>query len=827
MQSKAGVRRHGIEPPKRPHIKHTMKKFSKIFAITVLVVLLLVLIPIGILATIDLNHYKATIASAVEKQTGRQLRIEGAIDKSFFPWLGVRVGELQLSNAPGFGETPFAQLQNAEVRIKLLPLLEKKLVIDKIVLHGLTLDLARNAKGVNNWDDLLSHEQATPQASVPQAPAGAPASPVPTQLAALSIGGIDIRDAALVWDDRQTQARYELSRLNVQTGAFQSGRPVNAEVGFQFKAALPKPQQSKAQGKISWSGSVDAQWDKQRYSVKGMRFTADVSGDALPVPKVAVSLAAQVDSDLQQQTASITQLRLAILGSELSGDMHLQQILAQPQADTQLQWQVTDADTLVKSLQPLLPPTVNAALLKNASLQTTAKLSLASQTLAVSPLTLHFGPMVLHASLDADHIMDNAAYRGTLAVEAFNPKPLLKDVMGSLPPMVDDKALTQLALDLQYRGTLNELSLKPLAINLDQSKIEGSASVKQFADPSLEFALNADALDLDRYMPPAAKKEDAGKPATSAKPVAPPEDAEIALPTDMLRHLKLKGELNVGQLKALNLKLAKVKAVVVAKDGVVRAEPVQAQLYKGSVTSSAVVDVRQARPQFTLTEKLRGVDFGPLLKDFMGDDYLSGVGTIEANITTAGNRMSELKQRLNGDARFDLGTGVVKYLDLADILAADYAKYLRQAAPPKDEGKTTAFRVLKGSATITNGLVKNKDLYLQSARFQVNGTGDIDLGKETIAYTANTEIINPTNQMIKNGLDKLVGVPIPVYVRGTFSQPSYSVDWEGALRKVAKQQVQQKLEHEKQKLKEKTEQKKQEELKKLEDKLKQKLKKLF
>ena len=69
-----------------------MKKFTKILAIIVVVLLLLLLIPVGILATVDLNNYKSTLASVVEKQTGRQLLIQGAIDKSFFPWLGVRVG---------------------------------------------------------------------------------------------------------------------------------------------------------------------------------------------------------------------------------------------------------------------------------------------------------------------------------------------------------------------------------------------------------------------------------------------------------------------------------------------------------------------------------------------------------------------------------------------------------------------------------------------------------------------------------------------------------------------------------------------------------------
>jgi septin family protein len=121
----------------------------------------------------------------------------------------------------------------------------------------------------------------------------------------------------------------------------------------------------------------------------------------------------------------------------------------------------------------------------------------------------------------------------------------------------------------------------------------------------------------------------------------------------------------------------------------------------------------------------------------------------------------------------------------------------------------------------------------------------VDLAKETIGYTANTQIHNPTDKMTQYGLDKLVGIPIPVYFRGTFAEPEYSVDWEGTLRKVAKQRIRQeqdklreeakqKLKEQEQKLKDKADQEKEEELRKLEEKLKveqqklkEKLKKLF
>lgn len=834
-------------------------KLFKIIALIVGILLLLALIPIAVLVSIDLNNYKDLLAQTVEKQTGRQLHIQGPIDKSFFPWLGAHIGALQLSNAAGFEDAPFAQLQEVQVKIKLLPLFKKEIVIDKVVVYGLKLRLARNAQGVNNWDDLITPRQTpAPQEPVRTQPVAPPpdsaksATPIGQQLAALHIGGIDIRDAAVVWDDRQASARYELSALNVQTGEVQWGQAFHTEVSFGFDASQPQAQGS-LQGKVKWSARIDAQPQTQQYRLQDIDLQADVGGTVLPIPRLVLALKANVDGNFEAQTVSVSKVTLGLLGAELSGNGQVRHILAKPEVDARLQWRVKDAKAMAGGLQPLLPPTINAALFKDAAGQLDIQLSMGEQTARLNSVTVKLGEMSLQAALQADHIVDNPGYRGSLAIEAFNPRPLLQDLVGELPKMADDKALTQVALKTEFEGSVNAVSLKPLTVEVDSTKITGSAAVTEFTNPGFEFALNVDAIDVDRYLPPPAQaaaqpQKAAAPPAPSAKtPASAPttEDEEIPLPVDLLRTLNVAGELSVGQLKAKQVKLAQLNIVVHAAHGVLSADPVQTQLYQGSSTSHVTLDVRRDTPNYTFAEELKSVEFGPLVKDFMSDDYVSGIANVQTNITTHGSRVSELKQHLNGSVAFDFANGVVKYLDLADIVIADYAKYLRKAVPKDDPGKTTAFRILKGTANISDGVVHNNDMYLQSARFEVFGEGTVDLAKETIGYTANTQIHNPTDKMTQYGLDKLVGIPIPVYFRGTFAEPEYSVDWEGTLRKVAKQRIRQeqdklreeakqKLKEQEQKLKDKADQEKEEELRKLEEKLKveqqklkEKLKKLF
>ncbi len=103
--------------------------------------LLIVATAIIVPLVVDPNDFKDEIAQVVESKTGRGLAIEGDLGLSVFPWLGLEIGPTSLSNAPGFSEAPFAQMDAVEVRVKLMPLLRKELEMDTVLLKGLRLSL--------------------------------------------------------------------------------------------------------------------------------------------------------------------------------------------------------------------------------------------------------------------------------------------------------------------------------------------------------------------------------------------------------------------------------------------------------------------------------------------------------------------------------------------------------------------------------------------------------------------------------------------------------------------------------------------------------------
>ncbi len=214
-----------------------MNKTLKILAILIggLLVLFIVL-AVTLTLLFDPNDYKRNIIEAVKDKTGRELRIEGKLGWSFFPWIGIETGRLELGNAPGFGPEPFARLDGAGAKVELLPLLSLRVSVDTVFLDGLKLNLAKNAAGRTNWDDLLAPAGKEKPA---EKPAAKPEAGKEFDIRGISVNKIDIRKADVTWKDQASNAQYAVRNLDLQTGKIVVGEPVDVQLAFDLESGKP------------------------------------------------------------------------------------------------------------------------------------------------------------------------------------------------------------------------------------------------------------------------------------------------------------------------------------------------------------------------------------------------------------------------------------------------------------------------------------------------------------------------------------------------------------------------------------------------------------
>ena len=661
--------------------------------------LLIVAAAIILPLVVDPNDFKDEISQAVESKTGRVLAIEGDIGLSVFPWLGLEIGPTSLSNAPGFSASPFAGMDEVQVRIKLLPLLRKELEMDTVVLKGLKVSLETDAQGKTNWEDLAG--------------AGAPAEPAPAEeeqpsagemtLAGLAIGGVEITDAGVIWDDQQAAARYEISGLNLTTGAIAPGQAVPVELKLVVDSAQPK-----LSGPLAFAATIALSDDSQTVTLTDALLETDLAGDTLP--------GGQLKSELGFNTS----------------------------------------------------------------------LNLEAQTLAVSDLVLKALGLQLEGQLNGTAVLGDAAFAGEILVREFNPRDVIQALGQVVPEVSDPKVLSRAEAALQLAATKDSVSLSDILLKLDDSTIKGELKVANFAKPAIRFGLHLDQIDVDRYLPP-----------QSDQPPVPPTAAAAAgaqmIPVETLRALDVDGELTIDQLKAAQLRSSDISMKLVAKNGVVRVHPASARMYQGQYKGDIKMDVRGKQPKITMNESLAGVQVGPLLKDLTGEERLTGKTEASANLVTSGQTPDEFKKTLNGKIAFAFTDGAVKGFNLAAMIRKAQAQINGQPPPAETGPNQTDFSEITGTATVTNGIVSNRDLIAKSPLLRVEGTGDIDLPQESLDYLVTAKVVRSLEGQGGKGVTDLKGVEIPVQLSGTFAEPKYKIRLDKALQESAEKKVEKKL----------------------------------
>ena len=353
----------------------------------VLVVILVVVIAVGIFAaTFDANAYKERITAEVHQATGRDLAMDGDISLTFFP-LGFSLGETRLSNAPGFGDQPFASVDEVAVRIAILPLLQNEVRVDRVILRGLSLDLQRDARGVTNWDDLVPESETTAESSAAEPESGlGPAEQ--RALPTVYIGGVDIDRARVSWRDAQAGTDLRLDPFNLSAGAFAFGEPMPLHLDFRLEQGSPVTALI-----VALDAQVTADPNSGKYRVADMVVDTEIKGQDIPSGSIESRLTADLVADLEAQTAQIEGFELRTLGVKLAGALNVTDLLGDLKAAGSLRTDRFSPREVMRELAIAVPETSDADVLTKAELRaelsaTTSRADLKSLTFVLDDTTV-------------------------------------------------------------------------------------------------------------------------------------------------------------------------------------------------------------------------------------------------------------------------------------------------------------------------------------------------------------------------------------------------------------------------------------------------------
>jgi AsmA protein len=289
---------------------------------------------------IDPNDYKDRIAAGVKSSTGRELAMPGDLKLSLFPWLALELGPATLGNPAGFDGEPFATVQHAALRVRLLPLLRRELQIGRIEIDGLDLRLQQNAAGRGNWDF------STPGDDAAATPAGTGTAPK------LELAGVSVRNSRVGFEE------LVAGGLEVDVGEVSPGRPIALKLATSLvtaPGAAPLP--------LRAALDVTPDTAAQRFAIAGLALDGTLPGSD-GAPAVAWKFAAPtLDLDLAAQTLAAPAFTAQYAAAQVGGSLSGARIIDAPELRGEFTLQPVDLRELLRQIGIAPPVTRDAKVL--------------------------------------------------------------------------------------------------------------------------------------------------------------------------------------------------------------------------------------------------------------------------------------------------------------------------------------------------------------------------------------------------------------------------------------------------------------------------------
>ena len=652
------------------------------------IVLLLLLLTIGVfVATFDANRYKPLVVDYVKSHYDRQLAIDGPIELTLLPRLSARVTQVQLSERGRADE--FVAIDEASLSLQLWPLLDRRLVVDRVSATGVRVVYRRTADGSRNIDDLLAASRPVGPSPAVQGPAsGSPALQFDVNAVKLADVQLRLRDEISHLDGTVALASFESGRL-----ADRVATPMTLRADVQL--AAPRVVHLKL------AGSLTAAPDLTDNAVELTRIKLDADGDSAPVTALKLALTGAVAWDGRALKAGPLQLTVnsATMGADTlaASTLEAERVLFSPSGQKlelgALKLTLAGkrgVDPFALSLAwPQLA--VDARSLSGSALSGDFKVSGANavsgtfrskapsgnfDALALPGVAVDLkgsaGPRKIDGSVGADVVLRLA--QKSIAIDALALRANFADP--ALQPVrvaIDGKANAGLAsADWSLKGAFND----------NHFESDGRAAFGKEV-PDLKVEARFDTLDLNNLLAtdkgtarPGTARSGAAATTTVVPSPTGPASAETPITLDGLRAVDGQFKLSAGALVFRQYRIEDANVDAKLAGGTLRVARVAGRAWGGRVQGSGSAEAGSHRVAVKLVAD--GIDANAMLKSTSGKDLLEGTGRVTADVRSSGDTLGAVRSNVDGALSLDLRDGAVKGINLAKVFRQAQVAAYRQ-----------------------------------------------------------------------------------------------------------------------------------------------------
>jgi len=808
-----------------------MKTWFKRILIGLVVLVVVAVVGLAIfLLTFDPNAYKYKLEELVQERYQRTLTIDGEIELSLFPRIGLYVQGVSLSE-PNSTDT-FASIESTRLAVAVWPLLSNSFVVDHVAISGLKARVVRDKQGQFNFSNLVGGTQ--PVTDAPSNPAEALVGAAQTAAQAITSGnmppsrnnmqidiaGLDLKDGEVQMQDAITGMAVAVTRINANTGRVTFNQPFDVRMTARVEGGYPRVDANLTGQALLTLDPSAKRYAAQRLDLRMdgklpgaeakslvMRGNLAFNGQKSALDVGGLELLFQ--GDVTEPSAKATNVEASVAIPKLAIDPHKSQLQIEKLA-VRAKGGVADGPFELAVDAPAL--NISPASATGEALTGRVRISGLDASFGLNGISGNAGELDIKEAK-----LDSTSKKGERVVKLNFASPLSLNLLmrsGAMSALrgdvnITDPGLPKGSLQIPVIGSLTVDLLKDQATSKINAVLEGgkfdlSADITKLSEaPQMKFALAVDTLDLDKLVPPvvaappkppADGKKDDSKPAPAPAPAAPVDDT---INLSALVGPSVNGTLKVGKLVVRGLKADEVSAAVKLDKGKLDISDLAAGLYGGKLAGALSVDAAQGN-QIATKMTLAGIAIEPLLVDLAKRNVLSGTGNLTLDLKTGGANVYAMKSGLGGTLQLKLRDGAVKGIDLTQTLRDLKARFSPDAQNETvhaDTAKQTQFSELDADFAIAKGIATVKRLNFVSPLLRVT-QGDpatIDFVKSELDLVARARVINPAANPDGKELIDLKDVTIPVHFKGPLDNPSYTLLWKDAIGGILKRSLENKL----------------------------------
>jgi AsmA protein len=363
-------------------------------------------------------------------------------------------------------------------------------------------------------------------------------------------------------------------------------------------------------------------------------------------------------------------------------------------------------------------------------------------------------------------LFENPSYDFKLHISPFSARELFNSLNVGFPYITSDPTTYRsVGLDFRAKGDKEKISIEDGKIIVDDTLLGISLAVNKFKDPDLDFSLDIDYLDLDRYLPP----EDENKK-TQIDVTQSEQGSQV---NSSFGKMNLAGALHINELRVYGGIVNDINGQIHYADDVFTVDSSSFALYQGRAQSSLTVDLKNEPPITTINLKAQSVQSRPILHDFMAKDFLSGSVDTDVHLQFSGYSSDAVRKSLGGEGFLSFKDGTLEGIDMVN--AIKNIVDLSSSSDISDQPIRTDFSEFKSVFTVSNGLVTSRETTLTSPVARVVISGTADLVTTELKLKVQPQVV--ASNMEEQGDDKvsLKGL-IPFALSGTFAQPQIDID---------------------------------------------------